>query len=324
MLRNLGSTNIKIAPLVLGTDNFANPTPEVESIEIINRALDSGINMLDTSNSYSNGESERIIGKALKKSGRRNDCIIATKVFYPTGPGKYDQGLSGKAIIKACEDSLKRLQTDYIDLYQLHRPDYSIPQEESLKALAQLQKEGKIRHIGSSTAPTPRVLEGLMISRDKGYPEFITEQPPYNLLDRSIENELLPMCISHNLGVITWSPLAMGILAGRYTDYHTRPKDSRSVLRGGIYADRITQKGIDKGNQFIRLARQYNYNPAQMALLWVKDQQGITAPIMGPRTLDQLNDFLPVAEMTLPDEIRAACDDIVAPGTSVANFHNSM
>ncbi|MBT3749474.1 MAG: aldo/keto reductase, partial [Bacteroidetes bacterium] len=127
-----------------------------------------------------------------------------------------------------------------------------------------------------------------------------------------------------NLGVITWSPLAMGILAGRYTDYHTRPKDSRSVLRGGIYADRITQKGIDKGNQFIRLARQYNYNPAQMALLWVKDQQGITAPIMGPRTLDQLNDFLPVAEMTLPDEIRAACDDIVAPGTSVANFHNSM
>ncbi|MBT3749587.1 MAG: aldo/keto reductase, partial [Bacteroidetes bacterium] len=175
MLRNLGSTNIKIAPLVLGTDNFANPTPEVESIEIINRALDSGINMLDTSNSYSNGESERIIGKALKKSGRRNDCIIATKVFYPTGPGKYDQGLSGKAIIKACEDSLKRLQTDYIDLYQLHRPDYSIPQEESLKALAQLQKEGKIRHIGSSTAPTPRVLEGLMISRDKGYPEFITE-----------------------------------------------------------------------------------------------------------------------------------------------------
>ncbi len=321
--RILGRTGVKISPLVLGTDNFANPTPESESIAILNRAIDAGINLIDTSNSYAKGESERIIGRALKENGRRNDILIATKAHYPTGPGPNNRGNSRLHLMKACEDSLKRLQTDFIDLYQIHRPDFDIPHEETLSALNDLVDQGKVRYIGSSTAPAWKVMEGLMISELNGYKRYVSEQPPYNLLDRRIENELIPMCLAHGLGLITWSPLAMGLLTGRYKDINHLPSDSRAILRGGIYADRVTDWAITVGLQFVRLAEQMGFSPAQLALLWVRDQPGITAPLIGPRTIQQLEHFLPVLDMPHSTELQKACDKIVPPGTSVANFHNT-
>ena len=321
--RTLGRTGVKVSPLALGTDNFANPTPEAESIEIINRALAAGINLIDTSNSYAKGESERIIGRALAENGRRDEVIIATKAHYPTGPGPNDRGNSRLHLIKACEDSLRRLQTDHIDLYQLHRPVFDIPIDETLGALTDLVRQGKVRYIGSSTTPAWKVLEGVLTSELKGYVRFVSEQPPYNLLDRRIENELVPMCQAHGLGLISWSPLAMGILAGRYPKGEAHPAESRATLRGGIYAERVTPRAVEVGHEFGQLARQHGYDPAQLATLWVKDQPGITAPLIGPRTLAQLEHFLPVLELSLPDEVRTACDALVPPGSAVANFHNS-
>lgn len=321
--RVLGCTGVKVSPLCLGGDNFLNPTSEDESVRLVQRALDGGINFIDTSNSYMRGESERIIGAALKAGGRRQQTIIATKVHYPVGPGPNDRGNSRLHIIRACEDSLRRLGTDYVDLYQTHRPDFDVPLEETLGALTDLVRAGKVRYIGSSTAPAWHVLEALMISELKGLARFVSEQPPYNLLDRRIENELVPMCQRHGLGIISWSPMAMGILAGRYTDAGNPPPDSRAARRGGIYAERVTRRGVEVGRRFVRLAQEHGIDAAQLAILWVKDQPGVTAPIIGPRTVAQLENLLPVLEMSLSEELRAACDALVPPGSAVANFHNS-
>jgi len=321
--RTLGRTGVKVAPLCLGTDNFANPTPEAESVAIIERALDAGINLIDTSNSYAQGECERIIGRALAANGRRQQVIIATKAHYPTGPGPNDRGNSRLHLMRACEDSLRRLQTDTIDLYQLHRPSFDIPIDETLGALTDLVRQGKVRYIGSSTAPAWKVMEALMVSELKGLVRFVSEQPPYNLLDRRIENELVPMCQAHGLAILPWTPLAMGVLAGRYSDAAAFPADSRASLRGGIYAQRVTARGIEIGKQFVQLANERGMSPAQLAVLWVKDQPGITAPLIGPRTVEQLEHFLPVLEMQLDESIRQACDELVPPGSVVANFHNS-
>ena len=321
--RPLGRTGVQLSPLVLGTDNFANPTPEAEAARMIDVALDAGINLIDTANSYRQGESERIIGRALKASGRRHETLIATKFHYPTGPGPNERGNSRLHILRACEESLQRLQTDHIDLYQIHRPDMTIPQDETLGALTDLVRQGKVRYIGSSTAPAWKIMEAIMVSEVKGLARFVSEQPPYNLLDRRIENELVPMCQAHGLGMISWSPLAMGILAGRYADAGAPPEGSRATLRGGIYAERVTERGIEVGNRFVALVREHGLDPAQAAILWVKDQPGITAPIIGPKTVAQLEHMLPVLEMSLSDELRTACDELVPPGTATANFHNS-
>ncbi len=321
--RNLGRTGVKVAPLCLGSDNFANPTPEAESREIIDRALDAGINLIDTSDSYVEGESERIIGRALAAGGRRDQVILATKAHYPTGPGPNDRGNSRLHLMKACEDSLRRLQTDHIDLYQLHRPSMDIPVDETLGALTDLVRQGKIRYIGSSTCPAWKLMEALLVSELKGYVRFASEQPPYNLLDRRIENEMVPLCQEHGVGILPWSPLAMGMLAGRYADAQNYPSGSRASLRGGIYAERITARGIEVGGKFVELAKQRNLSPAQLALLWVKDQPGITAPLIGPRTMEHLEHFLPVMEMELDSATRLACDELVPPGSAVADFHNS-
>jgi len=312
-----------VAPLCLGTDNFANPTPEAESIEIINRALDGGINLIDTSNNYVQGESERIIGRALAANGRRHQVLIATKAHYPVGPGPNDRGNSRLHLMRACEDSLRRLGTDYIDLYQLHRPVFDIPIDETLGALTDLVRQGKVRYIGTTTTPAWKVMEGVLVSELKGYARFVSEQPPYNLLDRRIENELVPMCQAYGLAILPWTPLAMGVLAGRYADAETYPSGSRASLRGGIYAERVTARGIEVGNQFVALAKEHGVSPAQLAVLWVKDQPGVTAPLIGPRTLEQLEQFLPVMDMELDEQMRLACDELVPPGSVVANFHNS-
>jgi aryl-alcohol dehydrogenase-like predicted oxidoreductase len=321
--RLIGRTGVKVAPLCLGSDNFANPTPETESIAIIDRAVDAGINLIDTSNSYAKGESERIIGRALAASGRRDQVLVATKAHYPTGPGPNDRGNSRLHLMKACEDSLKRLQIDCIDLFQLHRPSFELPVEETMSALNDLVRQGKVRYVGCSTFPAWKVMESIMASELKGYVRFVSEQPPYNLLDRRIENEMVPLCQEYRMAIFPWSPLAMGILAGRYATPEKTPAESRAAQRGGIYAERVTARGIEVGHRFVQLAEDQGMSPAQLAVLWVKDQPGITAPLIGPRTLEQLEHFLPVMEMQLDDQTRAACDALVPPGSAVADFHNS-
>jgi len=321
--RLLGRTGVKVSSLCLGTANFADPTPEDDAIRIINRALEAGINFIDTGDSYANGESERIIGKALAQNGQRQQVVLATKVRFAGGRGPNDEGNSRLHIIKACEDSLRRLQTDYIDLYQIHRPSPTIPVDETLSTLTDLVRQGKVLYIGCSTHPAWQVMEAIMVSELKGYARYISEQPPYNLLDRRIENELVPLCQAYGLAIIPWSPMAMGVLVGRYSDAHHYPSDSRAALRGGIYAERVTARGIEVGNRFVALAQELDISPAQLAILWVKEQAGITAPAIGPRTVEQLEHFLPVAEMQLDESMRAACDELVPPGSAVANFHNS-
>jgi len=312
-----------VSPLALGTDNLANPTPRDEGIRMLHAAIDGGINLIDTSNSYAAGESERIIGEALALNGKRDQVVIATKVHYPTGPGPNDRGNSRVHILRACDDSLRRLGVDHIDLYQLHRPDMETPLDETLGVLDDLVRAGKVRYIGSSTAPAWHVVEAVMTSERRNSARFVSEQSPYNLLDRRLENEMLPACQRHGLGVLAWSPLAMGMLAGRYADGAPPPDGSRVANRGGIYAERVTPAGVEVGNRFAAMAREMGYDPAQLAMCFVKDQPGITAPIIGPKTVAQLEGLLPVLEMTLTTEVQQACDELVTPGSVVASFFNS-
>ena len=321
--RTLGRTGVRVSSIALGTANFADPTPEPEAIAIVDAALAAGINLVDTGDSYAAGESERFLGNALARNGRRGEVFLSTKVGLPVGDGPNDRGSSRLHVIEACEASLRRLQTDYIDLYQIHRDFPEVALDETLSALTDLVRQGKVRYIGCSTFPAWRVMEALMVSELRGYARFVAEQPPYNLLDRRIENELVPLCQTHGLGLIPWSPTAMGILAGRYRDADSYPADSRASLRGGIYAERVGAPGIEVGGEFVALAEGAGIPPVQLAVLWVKDQPGVTAPLVGPRSVEQLERILPVADMTLSDELRKACDALVSPGSTVANFHNT-
>jgi len=333
--RYLGRTGAKVSPLCLGTDCFMDPIPEEQCAPILNAAIEAGINLIDTGDSYADGEGEKVIGRILKKSKTRNSVMLMTKCDhgqrkvgmtldeYVPELGPNQNGPSRLNIIKACERSLRRFQTDYIDMYMIHRQDLAVHPDETLSTLTDLVRQGKIRYIGCSTHPAWAVMEAVLISEFKGYARFAAEEAPYNLLDRRIENELIPMTQRYNLGIFAWSPIAMGVLAGVYEDENKYPDDSRAALRGGFYADRVTTKGIEISREFSKLAREAGLTPAQLGVLWVKDQPGITAPLIGPETMEHLNDFIPVLEMTLDDSLRAACDKLVPPGSSVANFHNT-
>jgi aryl-alcohol dehydrogenase-like predicted oxidoreductase len=312
-----------VSPLCLGAMNFGGPTEEAESIQIINRALEGGINFIDTANVYNNGRSEEIVGKALRENGKRSQVILATKVFGKMGAGPNDQGASRYHIMKSCDDSLRRLQTDHIDLYQLHRPPLTIPQDEVLRVFDDLVRSGKVRYIGCSTHPAWMVMEALSISEKYGLARYISEQPPYNLLDRRVENELIPLCQKYGMAVLPWSPLAMGMLAGRYPSDGSLPSDSRAATRGGSFKDRVTQKGLQVAQELDHLAKERSLSSAQLALLWIKDQPGVTAPIIGPRTLQHIESFLPVLDIKLREEERPLFDDLVHPGNAVADFHNT-
>jgi 1-deoxyxylulose-5-phosphate synthase len=322
--RSLGRTGVFVSPLCLGAMNFGGPTTEEDSFAILNRALEGGINFIDTANSYNNGESERIVGRALKQNGKRDQVILATKVFSRVGDGPNDGGASRWHILKSCEESLRRLQTETIDLYQLHRPSAIIPQDETLRAFDDLIQAGKVRYIGCSTHPAWKVMEALAISEKFGLARYISEQPPYNMLDRRIENELVPLCQQYGMAILPWSPLAMGLLAGRYPADGSMPEGSRAARVGsGPIKDRVTSRAVEVGLKVEALAKARGLTAGQFSLLWCKDQPGITAPIIGPRTLAHLEDFLPVMEMKLSDEDRSACDALVHPGNAVADFFNS-
>ena len=325
--RSLGRTGVMVTPLCLGAMNFGGPTDEPDSIAIINRALDAGINFIDTANVYTGGESERIVGKALQQNGRRDQIVLATKVYSRVGDGPNDQGGSRYHIMKACEDSLRRLQTDHIDLYQLHRPSLTIPQDETLRALDDLVRSGKVRYIGASTHPAWMVVEGILTSEKLGLARFISEQPPYNLLDRRIENELVPVALKYGLALLPWSPLGGGVLTGRYTvdmlEQERFPEGSRVARSRQMFMPRATRTALEVAAELQLMAQERGMNAAQLATLWCKDQPGITAPIIGPRTMQHLEDALAVLEKTLDDADRPLFDALVHPGNAVADFHNS-
>ena len=319
--RPLGTTGVRVSPLCLGAWNFGEPTPEQEAIRMVHRALDAGINMIDTADEYAHGESERIVGKALE-GGLRKRTILATKVYFPTSEDPNDRGNSRRHILDAVHDSLRRLKTDWIDLYQIHRPVFDVPQDETLRTLDDLVRQGKVRYVGCSTFPAWMVMEALAISERYGLARYVTEQPPYNLLDRRIENELIPLAQRYRLGLLPWSPLASGVLAGRYDRADRLPESSRAARIGAWLAQRVTVRGIAAARTVAEIARRRGLTGSQLALLWVKDQPAVTAPIIGPRTEAHLNEALPVMEMALGEE-GALLDEVVPPGTAVVDFHNT-
>ncbi len=322
--RRLGASGMRVSPLCLGTLNFGSSTGEKESLAIIQRALDGGINFIDTADYYNGGTSERILGQALG-GGLRQKAVLATKFHFPM-PGDEDpnrRGNSRRHIMQAVEGSLRRLQTDWIDLYQVHRPDFDTPLEETLRALDDLVTQGKVRYTGCSTFPAWHVMEALALSEKHGWVRFTSEQPPYNLLDRRIENELVPLALRHGLGLLPWSPLAMGMLAGRYPDADRLPADSRAAQSGSFYARRVTRRAVQAGNRLPPLAKDLGISAAQLALLWAKDQPAVCAPVIGPRTMAHLEDALPVLSMHLDPETARRLDEIFPPGSAEADFHNT-
>ena len=322
--RRLGRSGVMVSPLCLGAMNFGGSTDEKESFAIMQKAVEAGINFFDTANVYNKGESESITGRFLKEHQLRDQVVLATKVFSRVGDLPNEAGGTRYHILKACEDSLRRLQTDHIDLYQLHRPPLTHPQEETLRAFDDLIRAGKVRYIGCSTHPAWMVMEALSTSERYGLNRYISEQPPYNLLDRRIENELVPLCQKYDLAIIPWSPLAMGILAGRYPEAGKYPEDSRAHRwDSSMVKARITQRGIEVGQAVSRLAQERGLTASQLSLLWIKDQPGVTSPIIGPRTLAHLDDALVILEKSFDAADRPLFDELVHPGTAVADFHNS-
>ena len=322
--RRLGRSGVMVSPLCLGAMNFGGSTNEEDSFAIMQKAVEAGINFFDTANVYNQGESESITGRFLKENTLREQVVLATKVFSRVGELPNEGGGTRYHIIKACEDSLRRLQTDHIDLYQLHRPPLTHPQEETLRAFDDLIRAGKVRYIGCSTHPAWMVMEALSISERYGLNRYISEQPPYNLLDRRIENELVPLCQKYDLAIIPWSPLAMGILAGRYSETGNYPEGSRAQRwDNNTVKARVTQRGIEIGQAVSKMAQERGLTASQLSLLWIKDQPGITSPIIGPRTLAHLEDALVILDKKFEDADRPLFDELVHPGNAVADFHNS-
>jgi aryl-alcohol dehydrogenase-like predicted oxidoreductase len=320
--RTLGRTGVKVSPLCLGAMNFPDPTPEDESIHLIHKAIDAGINFIDTANVYNHGDSERLVGKALA-GGKREKIVLATKFHSPMSDDPNDRGNSRRHILQEVENSLRRLNTNWIDLYQIHRPAFDVPQDETLRALDDLIRQGKVRYIGSSTFPAWKVMEALAISERCNLARFVTEQSPYNLLDRRIENELVPLALSYDIGLLPWSPLAMGQLAGRYKSAQDFPEGSRAERWKQFFKERMTEASVAKANQIAGIAQQCGLRPAQLALLWVKDQPAVTAPIIGPRTEAHLDDALAVLEMSLDAETAAQLDEVSPPGSAISDFFNT-
>jgi aryl-alcohol dehydrogenase-like predicted oxidoreductase len=324
--RSLGRTAVKVSPLCLGCMMFGGKTGPEDSYAIIDRALDAGINFLDTANVYSRGRSEEVTGEALKRNGRRHRVVLATKVH-----GRMDDedpnaaGSSRRHIIEQCEQSLRRLQTDYIDLYQIHRPRSDTPVDETLRALDDLVRAGKVRYLGSSTFAAWQLVESLWVAKEYGLNRFVCEQPPYHILDRRIERDLIPMAQSYGFAIIPWSPLAGGLLTGKYTRENPSPEGARyaDVSGNDLWARRKTDELYDVVAALKPLAEAKGCSLAQFVLAWCMQQPGVTSPIIGPRTMEQLEDNLGAFEVTITDEDRAAVDTLVPPGRMVSPFYEA-
>jgi aryl-alcohol dehydrogenase-like predicted oxidoreductase len=323
--RDFGRTGLQVSPLCLGAMNFGSQTDLKASCAIIDRAVDAGINFIDTANVYSRGRSEEVVGEALTRNGRRDRIVLATKVHGTMGDDDPNaQGISRRHIIAECEASLRRLQTDHIDLYQLHRPRTECAIDESLRALDDLVRAGKVRYIGSSFFTSWKIVEALWASKELGLNRFVSEQPPYNILDRRIERELIPMAQTFSIALMPFAPLASGMLSGKYTSGQEAPAGTRladtSNWRNTM---RISDPIVAKAAEVTALARAKGVAPAAFATAWVVQQPGVTSPIIGPRTLEQLEAYLACLDVEFTAEDSAAFDRIVAPGEHVSPFYQT-
>jgi aryl-alcohol dehydrogenase-like predicted oxidoreductase len=319
-MRKLGRTGITVSPLCLGAMMFGawgNPDHD-ESIRIIHRALDAGINFIDTADVYSAGESERIVGRALA-GGRREHVVLATKVHAGMGEDPNQRGNSRRWITRAVEDSLRRLDTDWIDLYQIHRPEPDTDIDETLGVLSDLVRQGKVRAIGSSTYPASQIVEAQWVAQRRGRERFVCEQPPYSMLVRGVEADVLPTCGRYGMGVIPWSPLSGGWLSGRYRKGAGRPESTRAARLPGRYDLDLpgNQLKLDAADALAVVAEDAGITLIEMALAFVMRHPSVTAPIIGPRTMEQLESQLPAAEVVLSDDVLDRIDEIVAPGTNL-------
>lgn len=320
--RQLGSSGLKVSELGLGTWVFGrggNPDHD-ECCRMIHRALDAGINLIDTADVYRSGESEVIVGEALR--GRRHEAVLATKGSGAVGPGPNDRGLSRKHIMQAVEDSLRRLDTDYIDLYQIHSMDFDTPTEETLRALDDLVRSGRVRYIGSSNQYAWMVVESHWTARLHGLASYISEQPPYSIFDRRAEADVFPVCRRYSLGVITWSPLNFGWLSGKYRRGRAIEADSRAATRRTAIHQPDSPEGqrkLDLVEQIMPLAEDVGATLSQYAIAWICRNATVTSPLIGPRTPSQLEDNLGALDVTIPEEHISRIDALVSPGTRVGD-----
>ena len=321
--RNLGRTGVKVSKFCLGCMYYGDRTSEADSIAIINKAIDSGINFLDTSNTYGRGRSEETIGKALKQNGGREHIVLATKVFGPMDDNDINaQGNNRRNIIASCEASLRRLQTDYIDLYQLHRPDYDVPIDESLRAMDDLVRAGKVRYFGTSTFAAWQVVESLWVSKELKLNRTISEQPPYHILDRRIERELVPVAQSFGLALMPYSPLAGGFLTGKYQRGQERPKGSRYGEEQYEWNERhFTDAAFDAVEELAKLALEKGCTMSQLSLAWCAQQPAVTCPIIGPRTIEHLTDNIKALKVQITEQDKDQIDTISAPGCAVVSYY---
>ena len=318
-LHNLGRTGIKVSPLCLGAMMFGswgNPNHD-DSIRIIHRALDAGINFIDTADVYSQGESEVIVGKALADKDR-SSVVLATKVHAQMGADPNAQGNSRRWIIAECENSLRRLGTDYLDLYQIHRPDEGVDIDETLGALSDLVHQGKIRAFGSSTFPAEQIVEAQWVAEKRGRERFRTEQPPYSMLVRGIERDVLPTCLNYGMGVIPWSPLAGGWLSGQFGA--GKENTSRRAARLPSRYDLAlpgNQKKLEVVGELAKVASDAGLTLIELALAFVLEHPAISAAIIGPRTMEHLESQLGASEIVLDKAVLDRIDEIVPPGTNL-------
>lgn len=325
--RSLGRSGVQVSELNLGCMMFGGRTEPEDSYAIIDRALDAGINFLDTANVYSRGRSEEVTGEALKRNGKRHQIVLATKVhgkMADDDPNAW--GNSRRHIIDQCEASLRRLQTDYIDLYQIHRPQPGIPIDETLRALDDLILTGKVRYIGSSTFAGWQLVESLWVAKELGLNRFICEQPPYHILDRRIERELIPMTQTYGIATIPWSPLAGGLLTGKYRRDKPIPEDSRfaNMMKEWPHLrKRFETNFYDIVDGLEPIADEKGCTLAQLALAWCVQQPGVTSPIIGPRTMEQLDDNLGALTVDITEDDRARIDVLVPPGMVVSPFYEA-
>ncbi len=318
--RTLGNTGTKVTPLCLGAMMFGDwgNQDHDDSIRIIHRALDAGINFIDTADVYSRGESEEIVGQALA-GGKRDNVVLATKVHGTMGDDPNQFGNSRRWIAKEIDASLRRLRTDWIDLYQIHRPETDTDIDETLGALSDLVHAGKVRYIGSSTFPASQIVEAQWVARERGRERFVCEQPPYSLLVRGIENDVLPTAQRWGMGVIPWSPLGGGWLSGRYRKGEDLPDSQRAQRIPGRFdmSDPYNQRKLDAADALGKLADEAGITLIEMALAFVIRHPGVTSAIIGPRTMEHLESQLTSAEVTLSDDVLDKIDEIVPPGLNV-------
>ena len=322
--RSLGRTGVKVSPFCLGCLLFGGRTEEAESFRIIDRAIDAGINFFDTANIYNEGRSEEVLGRALKRNGRRSRIVLATKVHGPMDESDPNaQGTHRRHVIEQCDASLRRLQTDVIDLYQLHRPTPEVPIDETLRALDDLVRAGKVRYIGTSTFGAWQIVESLWASKEYGLNRFVCEQPPYNLLDRRIERELIPMAQTYGLAVIPWSPLARGFLTGQYRRDKRLVEGARYQPENQWDEEHFIEAAFRVVDEVESIAREKGCTPAQFALAWCAQQPGITSPIIGPRTLGHLESCLGAMEVAVTPEDRVRVDAVSTPGRMIVPYYEA-